>query len=228
MKTKGESWVYVWDPFVRLFHWGLVTAFAVAYVTGDEVLGVHVWAGYTIGALVIARLVWGFVGARHARFTDFIYGPNSTLQYLRDLVTFRAARYLGHSPAGGAMVVLILFSLSVTVASGLIVYGVDKHAGPLATFFASPAVDTPTSTAGSARRSDRSGGRQRTFGKAAKGVHEVFANLTLALVALHIAAVAFASFVHRENLVRVMVTGYKRDEPDSKDNDASVPARQRR
>jgi cytochrome b len=178
--------IYVWDLFVRLFHWTLVVAFTVAYLTEDDLLGVHVWAGYIVGALVVGRVIWGFVGPAHARFSDFIYAPLTTLAYARDLVLFRAERHLGHSPGGGAMVLLLLVFLTATVVTGLVVYGGEQQAGPLAGMFTKPT------------------------GENVEELHELFANITLALVFAHIAAVVFASFVHRENLVRAMITGYKR------------------
>ena len=178
--------IYVWDCFVRLFHWTLVVTFTVAYLTEDDLLNVHVWAGYAVGALVLARVIWGFVGPTHARFSDFIYAPAETLRYVRDLVLFRAERHLGHSPGGGAMVVLLLVFLAATVVTGLVVYGGDQQAGPLAGMFT------------------------KDTGEAMEEVHEVIANITLALVLAHVAAVVLASFVHRENLVRAMITGYKR------------------
>jgi cytochrome b len=178
--------IYVWDPFVRLFHWTLVVAFTVAYLTEDDLLSVHVWAGYIVGGLVVARVGWGFVGPGHARFSDFIYSPAETLRYVRDLVLFRAERHLGHSPGGGAMVLLLLVLLAATVATGLVVYGGEQQAGPLAGMFT------------------------KDTGEAVEEVHEVIANITLALILAHVAAVVLASFVHRENLVRAMFTGYKR------------------
>lgn len=216
MPDASRTNVYVWDPFIRAFHWTLAIAFAVAYLTEDDVLTVHVWAGYIIGALIVLRVVWGLVGPRHARFSDFIYRPSSVLIYVRELLAFRARRYIGHSPGGGAMVVALLLSLALAVGSGLVLYGADKHAGPLAPFFASatrgadPVVAPPSRSdeSGEARRRD--GRRKDPFVRTTEEVHEFFANLTLALVLLHIGAVVLASFVHRENLVRAMVTGYKR------------------
>ena len=72
MRTSLEDPVLVWDPFVRLFHWSLVVGFSVVYLTEDDLLTVHVWAGYVVGLLIVARIVWGVVGSRHARFSDFI------------------------------------------------------------------------------------------------------------------------------------------------------------
>ncbi len=171
---------------MRVFHWTLVVAFTVAYLTEDDLLTVHVWAGYVVGALVLARVVWGFLGPEHARFSDFVYAPATTFRYLRDLLRFGAERHLGHSPAGGAMVVALLLLLAATVVTGLVVYGGDQQAGPLA------------------------GLVSETTGEAWEEVHEVIANVTLAFVLAHIAAVIFASFAFRENLPRAMITGYKR------------------
>ena len=110
--------ISVWDPFVRTAHCMVALGFFVAYFTEDEALTVHVWAGYVVGGLVLLRIIWGFVGPRHARFTDFTYGPSTVFAYLRDLMLARAPRYIGHSPAGGAMVIALLLFLSMTVATG--------------------------------------------------------------------------------------------------------------
>ncbi|MCJ7529317.1 MAG: cytochrome b/b6 domain-containing protein, partial [Methyloceanibacter sp.] len=102
---------------MRVFHWTLVVAFTVAYLTEDDLLTAHVWAGYVVGALVVARVVWGFVGSPHARFSDFVYAPATALRYGRDLLLFRGERHLGHSPGGGYMVVLLLVFLAATVVT---------------------------------------------------------------------------------------------------------------
>lgn len=119
MNTESAREVKIWDPFVRVFHWTVVVGFAIAYLITDDALTVHVWAGYVIGVLIVLRIAWGLVGPRHARFADFIYKPSAVIAYMRDLSRARSPRYLGHSPAGGAMVVALLIGLAATVFSGL-------------------------------------------------------------------------------------------------------------
>lgn len=110
--------VKVWDPFVRLFHWSLVTLFLAAYLTGEDAGRVHITAGYTIAGLIALRIAWGFVGPRHARFSNFVRSPRAVLAYLRDVALRRAPRYLGHNPAGGAMIAGLLVMLLGTGATG--------------------------------------------------------------------------------------------------------------
>ena len=184
-RRPGTPQVYVWDRSVRLFHCSLVAGFTIAHFTEGDLLNLHVWAGYLVGLLIVARVLWGFVGPSHARFSDFIYDPTTTVRW-RDFVRFRGQRYLGHSPGGGAMVVILLIFVAATVVTGLVVYGGDQQAGPLAGMFS------------------------KETGEAMEGVHELIANITLALVLMHVSAVVLASFVHHENLARAMVTGRKR------------------
>ena len=109
--------VKVWDPFIRVFHWSLVLLFAIAFLTGDEIERMHLWAGYAIAALVVMRIVWGFIGSRYARFSDFVKEPSTVLRYLKQSARLEAPRYIGHNPAGGAMIVLLilmLIGLSIT------------------------------------------------------------------------------------------------------------------
>src|SRR5690606_31687679 len=105
--------IAVWDLFVRVFHWALVAAFTVAYLIEEPHI-IHVWAGYVVAGLIVARVVWGFIGSPHARFTDFVYAPGTTVAYMRDLLLLRGKRYLGHSPAGGYMILLLLVMLAAT------------------------------------------------------------------------------------------------------------------
>ncbi len=90
----------------------------IAYVTGDEIEKVHIAAGYAIAGLLALRIVWGFVGPRHARFTDFVRSPREALSYMRDALLLRARRYIGHNPAGGLMVIALIVMLAGTCVTG--------------------------------------------------------------------------------------------------------------
>ena len=184
----NSTQVKIWDPLVRIFHWSLVATFIIAYATEDDLMTVHAYAGYTIIGLLVFRLVWGLVGTRHARFSDFVHSPRKVLSYLKDMAALRAKRYLRHIPAGGAMIMMLLLSLLLATLTGLGAYGVEGG-GPFAVWL---------SGAGE-------------FGKEAlEEVHEFFANFTLLLVVVHVAGVILGGILHGENLVRAMVTGTKK------------------
>jgi cytochrome b len=187
--------IRVWDLFVRIAHWLLALVVIVDWIT-DEPRWVHVWLGYLALVIVILRVGWGFVGTEHARFKDFVVGPRLAVDYLAGLVRFTSKRYVGHSPAGGAMVIALLVMITVTSATGLVNLAQDEGTGPLASVVSK--VERPPRVAG-----------QRRPQLVSKQVHETAANITLILVVLHVAGVVLASFVHRENLVRSMITGRK-------------------
>jgi cytochrome b len=213
--------VRVWDIFVRFSHWSVALGFFIAYFTEDDLLALHVWAGYVVGVFVVMRVLWGFIGPRHARFSDFLYGPHKVFTYLRDLIAFRAERHLGHSPAGGAMAIALWIGLLAIVWSGLELYAAEEGAGPLAAIRAE--VVAPPAAAGGllvlvSEHDDDDEDDDEDEGRRGEGrgegdwedIHEVLANLVLLLVILHIAGVILAGVVHRENLARAMVTGMKR------------------
>ena len=110
--------VKVWDVAVRLFHWSLVISFLVAWLSADEWDRLHELFGYFIAALIAFRVIWGVIGTKHAKFSGFIVGPTTLINYLQDSMLQRAKRYLGHNPAGGAMIIALLFTLSVVAGSG--------------------------------------------------------------------------------------------------------------
>lgn len=110
--------IKVWDLVVRVVHWSLVALFAIAFATGDQVEWLHVWVGYAIAALVVTRIVWGFIGPRNARFASFVKGPRAVLAFLKRSMHLDAPRYVGHNPAGGAMIVSLLALLTALCATG--------------------------------------------------------------------------------------------------------------
>lgn len=165
----------VWDLFVRVFHWGLVGTFGAAYVLSEDGGTVHHALGYAVLGLVAARIIWGFAGSYHARFANFIPTPCGFAEYARAMLAGRERRYLGHNPAGGAMVIVLLMLLTATGVTGWLL---TTNA-----FWGSEALET---------------------------LHGACANAVLLCVALHVGGVLLASWRHRENLVRAMLTGRKR------------------
>jgi cytochrome b len=216
MNQETTALIRVWDPVVRIGHWTLVACFFIAYFTEDDLLTLHVWAGYVLGAVVLFRLLWGFVGSTHARFSDFLYSPAKVATYLRSLRNGPVAHYVGHNPAGGVMIILLLLFLSATVYTGLELYAVEEHAGPLA--FLDPASGVvPGSLLVSTANADSDEEQEREHGSGVdedaeefwEDLHELFANLTLMLVILHVTGAVISSYLHRENLVKAMITGKK-------------------
>lgn len=196
--------VRVWDPLIRIFHWSLVGAFAIAWLTADELQPIHEIAGYAVAGLVAVRVVWGLVGSHYARFAQFLRGPSTTLGYLGNIVRGRERRYLGHNPAAAAMVVLLLVTLSGTALTGWLMVDPARQA---------MLPDLPQILAPAHADEDGEGREHRGAGgggELLEELHEVFANLMLLLVAVHVGGVLLASFRHHENLTRAMVTGDKR------------------
>ncbi|WP_227421442.1 cytochrome b/b6 domain-containing protein [Pacificispira spongiicola] len=115
---SSRATIRVWDPVVRLFHWGLVASFAIAWISAEEWNDLHETAGYVAGGLIAVRLVWGLIGTRYARFWQFVRRPATVIGYLGDMLKGREARYIGHNPAGGAMVLALLACMAVLVATG--------------------------------------------------------------------------------------------------------------
>ena len=116
--------ILVWDAPVRVFHWLLVLSFAGAFVTAESERWrlVHVTLGYTAGALVLFRLLWGLLGTRHARFASFVRGPSAVAAYLRGLRSRDGTHPVGHNPAGGWAIVGLLGLTLLVTASGLATY----------------------------------------------------------------------------------------------------------
>lgn len=227
--TNDKHTVTVWDPLIRIGHWTLVAAFFIAYFTEDDLLTQHVWAGYTVGVVVLVRILWGIVGSKNARFSNFVYSPARVLEYLKNLLARKPQHYIGHNPAGGAMVIALLVSLVGTTVTGLQLYAVEENKGPLALTAAAPGAATLSiNLINDARAKENEEEDDEVIAAAENSNHEVdkeaeeiweeahelFANLTLLLVLLHVAGVIASSMIDKEKLVKTMLTG-KKDIDDS-------------
>ncbi|MFV2060018.1 MAG: cytochrome b/b6 domain-containing protein [Gammaproteobacteria bacterium] len=189
--------IKVWDIAVRLFHWSLVISFLSCFLTEDS-SRLHIYSGYFIIVLILCRIIWGFIGSKYARFSDFIVKPKVAIDYLHDIRKNTNARFLGHNPAGAAMIVVLIVAVISTCITGVLLYGIDDHAGPLAFLFS---------------------GEHEYLENLVEEVHELFSNFTVALIVIHISGVIIAGKQHNENLVKSMINGYKKESIAYEDND---------
>ncbi|MBF0166945.1 MAG: cytochrome b/b6 domain-containing protein [Alphaproteobacteria bacterium] len=185
-EAERKVQVQVWDLPTRLFHWALVLLVIVSFIAAKKgPMSLHQLAGLSILALLLFRLVWGFVGGTHARFADFVKGPRAALAYLRELLRGGHPLSIGHNPLGGLMVLALLAALLIHATLGL--FGNDDIAfeAPLSKFVSKSTSD------------------------AARAWHSLLFKGLLALVLMHIGAALFYLVVKKDNLIRPMITGWK-------------------
>lgn len=178
----------VWDLPVRVMHWGLVLAVGGAWLTRElegDWFAWHVRCGYAVLLLAATRIVWGFVGTRHARFGDFVRGPRAILRYLREGTGEAGQRIAGHNPLGALMVLALLLMLLTQATLGLFANDKIMSTGPLYGYVSGETSDRLTS------------------------LHEQLFDVIVAAIAVHIAAALFYLWVRRENLILPMITGRK-------------------
>ena len=171
--------ILVWDVPTRIFHWLNALAFGGAYLTAysERHRDIHIAAGYIMLGLIAFRLLWGFIGTRHARFGSFLFSPAAIFSYLVSMLKRNATHMAGHTPVGSVAIWLLL-SLCIFIGiTGILALQDDAS---------DMVVD----------------------------MHGMATNVALVVIGLHLAGVAVSSLLHRENLVRAMVTGYKTGDSD--------------
>lgn len=193
--------IRVWDLPVRLFHWLLAVLIAVSIITqeiGGNAMDWHFRAGYAVLALVAFRLVWGLVGTRYARFSDFIHRPSSIIAYLRGRGADQPGKYHGHNPVGSLAVLALLGVILIQAVSGLFANDDIASEGPLVKFISKDLSDSFT------------------------WFHtEVSAWVIYFLIGLHLLAIAYYYVGKKKNLVAPMITGDKEIEGDAPSADDS-------
>jgi cytochrome b len=183
--------IRVWDLPTRLFHWLLAAAVVGLVVTanvGGNWMNWHLRLGYAVLTLLVFRLIWGFVGGHWSRFGSFLYAPSSVLAYLRG--HGKLEHRVGHTPLGALSVFALLLILLAQVATGLMSDDEISFFGPLVRFVSGDTVALATSY-------------HKNVGKF----------IVIALVVLHVAAIAFYKWAKKDNLVRPMVVGDKQMAP---------------
>lgn len=206
--------IRVWDPLVRFFHWGLVLTFIIAYLSGDEENSLHIYSGYAVLGLIIFRVFWGLIGTRHARFSDFVTTPSAMMEYLKNLAD-KPKRYIGHNPAGGWMVIVMLITLFIVSVSGLKIYAIEEGLGPLAGDIPEIAIiRTAHADDDEHEDDDKEGHNGEDFWEEFwEEIHEASSNFMLLLILIHIIGVFVSGKLHDENLAKAMLTGKKRAKP---------------
>ena len=177
----------VWDAPTRLFHWAIVLLIAFSYVSIQKSwIELHFLSGYTMLALLVFRIVWGFVGSDTSRFRNFIRNPIEALRHLAHFPRREPDTEIGHNAAGGWMVLVMLALLASQVGTGLFSNDDIASQGPLAHHIPKDTSNWLT------------------------GLHGTNFWILLAVIGLHVAAVLAYAAVKRHDLVRPMVTGKKR------------------
>lgn len=180
--------VKVWDVPTRLFHWALVGLIVASWATAEfGSIGKfwHFMSGYALLALILFRLAWGVIGSRHARFADFLYAPGRIARYAASVFKRAPSYYAGHNPLGGVSVLALLLLIGVQATSGLFTSDDFFAEGPLADTVSSAWRDTLS------------------------GWHHLLFDALVALIAVHVAAIAFYRLWKGEDLLGAMVNGRK-------------------
>jgi len=178
--------VLVWDMPTRLFHWLVVVLVAAAYVTWRlNWMDWHVRLGETLLALVFFRLLWGCFGSETARFRSFLASPAAAFRHLRHVFRRETDLQVGHNPAGGWMVLLLLALLLGETLSGLYLNNDIADEGPFTEWVSAPIANAITA------------------------LHAILWDALLAAVALHVLVIALYAVVKGHNLLRPMLTGRK-------------------
>lgn len=184
--TTATARVRVWDTPTRLFHWTLALLIAFSYVSSQlDWMQLHFLSGYAILALLLFRLAWGVIGSQTARFASFVTSPLAGIRHLARFRDQEPDLEIGHNAAGGWMVLVMLLALCVQAGTGLFANDDGVNDGPLFPLVGKALSDQISS------------------------VHSVNWNLIMALIALHLVAIASYALVKRHDLVRPMVTGWK-------------------
>jgi cytochrome b len=191
-----------WDPLVKITHWGIAAVVVVNALIVGEGSVAHIYAGYTLAALLGLRLLWGVIGPVSARFRSFTPSPTKVIAHWRDIRSGVHVAHVSHNPVGALMVYALWACLAVIIASGIGMAG------------APPAIDASISTGqfvSDEYREETYGGEaeESATGELFEEVHEVAVNLLYLLIALHIAGVAFETVRSGKRTITAMLPGGK-------------------
>jgi cytochrome b len=211
-----------WDPLVRLTHWTIAAAVLLNGLITEDGEFLHTAIGYTAFTVLALRLLWGFIGPEEARFTAFPPSPKAALHHVSEIVAGDKVKHRSHNPLGALMAYALWATLSVVVATGMIMdqgrfgdRGTSEQTGSISAPKSAPnftlALIKPA-LADDDDRHERHEHEDEEEDGIVSEIHEIAANLLLVLAALHVIGVAVESRRRQENLVRSMVTGGTRED----------------
>lgn len=205
---RTPSHVTLWDPIVRITHWGAAgIVLANALLTEGGSL-THIWLGWALMALLLMRLVWGALGPREARFSAFPPNPMAAFRHVRGFLAGKPRDYPSHNPAGALMVYAFWTLFAVMIVTGLVMTG---GATPMQVASDKAAVASGDwSALIKESEGESSGDGDEGLGDLAEEAHEMASNLLLFLAVLHVAGVVLESRALRRSLVAPMLLGERR------------------
>ncbi len=180
--------VLIWDLPLRLFHWLFALTVLASWYTSDQdndLIDIHMKLGYFALGLLVFRILWGFVGTKHSRFSSFFPTPNRLKLYINDLRSNQVKHNTGHNPLGSLMVFLMIFLISLQAISGLFINDDVFSSGP---YYDSVSKEVE---------------------KIMFFLHHNIFDFMIAAIAMHLLAIAYYERVKKQSLIRPMITGKK-------------------
>ncbi|GAA0853215.1 cytochrome b/b6 domain-containing protein [Aliiglaciecola litoralis] len=191
---QKENKILVWDLPVRLFHWLLVGAIVAQWVTAellDDAMDWHFYIGYFTLGLILFRLIWGFVGPRYSRFSQFLVSPKAYWQYLKSLRNPQKHHYVGHNPLGGLLVPLVIIVIGIQTVSGLFATDDVLHSGPYISMVSAEV--------------------QALLNE----IHHTTFDIITVIIVVHLVAILWHKFIAKHHIIKAMFTGKKQGEYNS-------------
>lgn len=179
---------YIWPLFNRISHILLILFFTICYVLADfdKLLDYHASFGLAIGVVFIFRVIWGYIGPKYSRFQDFCFDKKELVQYLLNPFS-KTKQYIGHNPASSYAIVAMIVLAFLAIISGMLTYGIEENHG-LFSFLHSEYLKEK---------------------EIIKELHELFSNLFLAVIIIHIIGALVDKFIKKSDAINSMIKGYK-------------------
>jgi cytochrome b len=178
--------IKIWDAATRIFHWALVlNIFAAWYTIENRLIELHEIFGHCLIALLVFRVLWGLIGSSTARFTHFLVHPVAALSYLKQSLRLQTHHQIGHNPAGGWMIIVMMLVIGFQLVSGLLSNNDLGFSGVLSDYVSKEMSDTFTQ------------------------LHSINFEILVGSIWLHLVAVFFYVLVKKDNLIKTLLTGKK-------------------